>query len=231
MLYALNPTVIVRAIAALTLLFSIATLWRDSPDAAAGLWNAKGLVLAGPSLVIFLLTLRPVFRWVHRLSFARHWMFPWLDGAWEGEIHSNWPRIRATLDAARDVGRAFDPLSDEHDPEAQVPVAISADIRSGLFDYAITIRISGSRESHTIFVKPVWCKPAAPRLYYVYEQSEYGPVDASDSRQHRGAAILDFDSQSGNLRGEYWTQRQASLGLNTAGTIVLRRTKRPPTAN
>jgi hypothetical protein len=39
---------------------------------------------------------------------------------------------------------------------------------------------------------------------------------------HSGAGIVEIMS-NGELRGEYWTNRKGENGLNTSGTIVIRR--------
>jgi len=222
MIYALNPTVIIRWIALLTLGIAVGTVWLSSPGAAHALWSLKSYVLAVPSAIVFSLTLRPVFRVAHRLSLAKAWLFPMLDGQWEGEVHSNWPRIKAMMEAARGDGPTFNALSDPTptDPVA-APVPITARIESGLLDFRITLTMSPTRRSHTIFVKPERRPTGRPRLYYVYRQEESGTVEVSDASQHQGAAYLDYDSETDSLSGAYWTERQGELGLNTAGRIRL----------
>jgi hypothetical protein len=223
-IYALNPTQIIRWVSLLTLALAVGMVWLSSPTAARDLWSAKSYVLAVPSLIIFLLTLRPVFKWVHGASFARAWLFPLLDGEWEGEIHSNWPRIRAMMEAARGDASTFNALSDPTPASAAAPpVKIRAKIESGLFDYCITLTMSETRHSRTVFVKPEWRRPDRPRLYYLYRQQEDGQVEVSDSSQHQGAAYLDYDVETDVLSGTYWTGRQFERGLNTAGRIRLAR--------
>jgi len=221
MLYVHSPVAILRTVAALTFFLAVGALWLGDPDAARALLGLKGFVLAGPAALVFLLTVRPVFHIVHRTLGAGHWWFPLLDGVWEGEAHSNWPRIQALMEAARHDAPAFDALSDPLAAGASIPV--TATIRSGLLDYSLTLRISGTRKSETIFVRPTWMKPEAPRLAYLYEQCEDAAVEVSDVRVHRGAAILSYDLERDTLSGEYWTQRQAIIGLNTAGSLILRR--------
>lgn len=223
MLLALNVNTIIRIVSLAVFTLAGGLLWLVDPHAAEGLWGLKGAVLGAPTLIIFLLTIRPIFRWVHGASFARVWLFPLLDGEWEGEVHSNWPRIEAMMIAARDDGPRFNAMSDEL-PQ-QPPIPISAKIVSGLFDYRIVLRMSDTRWSYTVFVKPVWCKPDLPRLYYVYRQQEDGQVVVTDRQQHTGAAYLDFHADAETLAGAYWTERQSELGLNTAGRIRLRRKK------
>ncbi len=222
MLYALNPTVVVRWISLLTFAVAIGAVWVSQPTAVHGLWRAKSYVLAVPSVIFFLLTLRPVFSWVHRLSFASAWLFPMLNGEWEGEVYSNWPRIQRMMLAARGEAPPFNALSDPLPAQVvAMPVPITAKIESGLLDFKITLTMSASRRSHTAFVKPERSPTARPRLYYLYRQQEDGAVEVSDAKQHLGAAYLDFEADTDTLNGAYWTERKGELGLNTAGTIRL----------
>jgi len=220
---------ILRWISLATFLLAVAVLWLSSPTEAHDLWTLKSLVLAGPSLIIFGLTWRPLFKWAYTVAFARVWMFPLLDGDWHGEVHSNWPRIRAMMEAARGDGPRFDALSDPTPAQYETgPVSIDAKIESGLFDIKITLVMSATRRSHTIFVKPEWRRPDRPRLHYMYRQQEDGAVAITDTGQHLGAGSLDYTADGEILSGVYWTERQAEQGLNTAGRIRLIRGRRKP---
>jgi hypothetical protein len=227
MIYALNPTFVVRCACVLTLGIVAAWLWIISPDAGRQVWGAKSILLAIPNGLIFLLTIRFVFRWVHRVTFARFWLFPLLDGEWEGEVHSNWPRIRAMMEAARGAAPSFNVLSDRIPEHVEVqPVPIRATIESGLLDIKIKLVMSETRYSHTVFVKPERLANGKSRLYYVYQQQEDAAVDVTDTSRHQGAACLDFDPVTGVLSGIYWTERKSELGLNTAGRIRLQRCRK-----
>ena len=92
------------------------------------------------------------------------------------------------------------------------PIPLVARIENGLLDYKITLRMSASRTSETIFVKPEWRKPDKPRLYYLYRQREEGHVPVTDTAEHMGAAWLDYDAHSDRLNGSYWTGRKAEVG-------------------
>jgi hypothetical protein len=221
-IYAWNPTAIVQCISLVTLALAALVLSLSSPESGIGLWHVHGIVLSLLSGGIFLLTVRPVFRWVHKRSFARAWLFPLLDGEWEGEVYSNWPRVHAMLEAAKGAVPRFDALADDVPAAFDMdPVKVSATIKSGLLDFEITTRMSSTRRSDTIFVKPVWHKPARPRLYYLYRQQEDGKIAVTDAHEHDGAAYLDFDADTDTLSGPYWTQRRGDAGLNTAGRIRL----------
>ena len=224
MLYALDLTTVFRIVSLVTLVAAVGVVGLTDPRAAHDLWSAKSWVLAAPSGLIFLLTFRPIFRWVHRCTFARYWLFPLLDGDWTGDISSNWARIETTMRAARGDAPPFnvqtDPLPAGSNPTI---IPIRATIESGLLSYKLNLKISATRRSYSIFVRPQWRRPDPPRLYYLYRQQEDAHVPVTDTRRHLGAGYVEFDESEGTLSGEYWTQRQSELGLNTAGTIRLKR--------
>jgi hypothetical protein len=190
----------------------------------ARIWGARGTVVLLVDGLLLTLAVPLVLRWIHSLSFAQHWWFPWLDGEWIAEVRSNWPRVRRTLEAARS-GTVFDAFTQEL-PETEEGALTLADvtIRVRLFTIDITLKPRGTRRtSRSRFVRPQWCKPLAPELSYVYEQTDDGPLAITDARQHFGAGHLLYDADTDTLRGEYWTQRRSEAGINTAGAIVLRR--------
>jgi hypothetical protein len=224
MIFALNRSVAITF--AVTIMLGLV-----SGIAAAGLlgapaqiWGARGAVILILNLLLIVLNFRPLLRFIHIITFARHWWFPWLDGTWDAEIRSNWPTIERTLDAARS-SRRFDPLSHAAAPDA--PGALTratVTIRTTLL--AMTIRLvpeGTQRVSKSRFVRPRWVKPGEPELTYIYEQIDDGAIAVTDARRHFGAARLVYDADTDTLRGEYWTERRGETGINTAGMIVLKR--------
>ena len=199
-------------------------MWHSDPTAAQAVWKSRGAAVAGINALIFLLTYGPVFRAAHKLTLAEHWLFPLLDGEWEGEITSNWPTIKRMADAASGRGEKFDVHHDDL-PANHVSAITKFDatIRSGLFDYEIELRFPENRKSRTVFVRPEWRKPQPPKLSYIYRQANSGRIDKTDAREHVGAAEVIFDKNLNTLTGFYWTNRQSQLGFNTAGVIGLRK--------
>ena len=82
--------------------------------------------------------------------------------------------------------------------------------------------------SHTIVVQPHRSIDKDNiGLTYVYENRTIDPL-TTDEQFHLGAAALDIiKSKNGfnKLKGSYWTNRNSSKGLNTAGTIIATRIK------
>jgi hypothetical protein len=205
---------------------ALASLFRTSHSAAADLWALQGPIIGVVNFIVFLLTLRPVFLRVYKMTWAKLWWFPLLEGQWTGELRSNWPRVHAMMLAAKGAGPHFDALTDELPDGGELITNLDATIRCSLFSIEMEIRIPGTeRTSHTVFVRPQWLRPARPQITYVYDQSDQGAVAVTDAPHHRGAACLAYDANTEQLRGEYWTNRQGVKGLNTAGSLILRRTK------
>lgn len=197
-------------------LISAWTLLNPAP-AAIDVWKSRGLILIALSGAVALLSLEPVLWAVHKVSFGKLWWFPWLGGQWTGEVRSNWPLVKGMLSAKEGEAPTEGVVTD-----GILPVAIETSIKVGLFSIEIVLRpVETERISRTIFVRPSWCKPSLPTIHYVYEQRDAGVIARTDQRTHLGAACLTYDPGSGRLEGDYWTQRSADLGLNTAGTITL----------
>src|SRR5690606_17367977 len=83
--------------------------------------------------------------------------------------------------------------------------------------------IDRSRTISTTLIRP--CDGHPHRLAYTYQQvNRRESIVPSDDNSFEGSAVLRIeDVESGELRGEYWTNRAWHRGLSTAGNIILRR--------
>lgn len=141
-----------------------------------------------------------------------------LDGTWKGVLHSNWPLIRARL-----AGAPPQPA-----PLGLQPVPVTAEIRVRLFSVSMTLRSDDTRYSGSETVSMRLDKNPETdrvRVAYVYANTTKNP-ESTDSGFHHGAAVLDLEEEEGKpqaLDGLYWTNRNWTKGLNTAGTIRLER--------
>jgi hypothetical protein len=155
---------------------------------------------------------------------GRIWWFPWLEGTWRAEIRSNWPKIERLYKAAKGKAPQFDALTEPVTKADERVTGADVTIKVGLFEIEIEITPDGTQRcSTTDYVRPSWAKPRRPRLSYVYTQVDPLPVAPTDTRMHSGAGIVEIMT-NGELVGEYWTNRKGENGLNTSGTIVIRRT-------
>lgn len=170
-----------------------------------------------------LLNWTPALRFVHWATMGRIWWFPWLEGKWRAEIRSNWPKVERLYEAAKGTAAPFDALSEPITAADEKVTGADVIIKVGLFEIEIEIVPDGTEKSSTTdYVRPSWNKPERPKLSYVYQQVDPLPVAPTDTRKHSGAGIIKLMS-NGELRGEYWTNRKGDNGLNTSGTIVIRR--------
>lgn len=142
------------------------------------------------------------------------WSSPKISGFWEGELRSNWAEV-----SARSIA------GEQAMPTALVPV--NAYINASLFHAVMELESANGRysRSQTIALR-VARDPETDlvQLRYLYKNSTPAPLK-TDEQVHYGAALLNFSDRNGvqELEGFYWTNRNWQKGLNTAGTIRLRR--------
>lgn len=226
MIFALSRSILVTIIVFLSVGTIAVMAQIHGASSSAQIWTQRGLVLGIVNALILALCVPQIFGVIHRLSFARYWLFPLLDGVWDAEIRSNFPKIFKTYEAAKSRGPRFDAVNDMLSPQEAAAGVIQATvtIRSSLISLSIKVEPLGStRISRSRFALPLWRKPDLPEISYVYEQIDTGPIGPLDSRRHFGAGVVTYDEDSGVIAGDYWTQRRDDLGFNTAGTIRMTR--------
>ncbi|UXT61158.1 hypothetical protein FY134_26010 (plasmid) [Agrobacterium fabrum] len=224
MIFALSRSLVLSALVMLVVAICVGLLGYGYVANPHGLleWASKITLLISVTLV--LLGIRPVFRALHWVSFAKYWWFPWLDGEWRAEIRSNWPKVERMYSAAKREIPKFDSLAGPLTSDDELVTTASVTIETGLFDISIEITPHGTdKTSRTRFVRPRWSKPDRPELSYVYEQTDPTHLVPTDTRQHFGAGIVEYIAKTDELTGHYWTNRNAEAALNTAGTIIMRR--------
>lgn len=166
------------------------------------------------SLMVWLLGQTAAFPLICRLPIVRS-VFPNINGVWEGETDSNWPLIAKRAGMPVDVNG-----------QRMVTVEICARLLQ------VTLKLdarSQYSQSKTVFVKVKKDEEHNDiRLWYIYDNVTKKP-EQTDSERHFGGAYLDLvKGEEGEcLDGVYWTNRNWESGLNTAGRIVLRRSKTP----
>lgn len=171
---------------------------------------------------------RTLWRWLRPL---RDW-FPDLNGTYDVELRHNWPIQQKLLEAAA-KGEPFDPRLPDADIPALGVAKLKAKIEVGFYSVRMTMWseriedgktiIDQSRSISTTLIRP--CDGHPHRLAYTYQQvNRRERIRPSDDTTFEGSAILKIENvESGELRGEYWTNRAWHKGLSTAGVIVLRR--------
>lgn len=226
LIFALTRSGLIKLIVTVIVLIICAMLLVENLS-ALGVWKARGTVIMGVNVLVLAMCHPTVYGVVHRITLADFWLFPRLDGEWDAEICSNWPRIRRTYEAARSKKEQFDAMSDPLGPAEETARITKAKvtIKSSLLTIEMRLEPENSkRNSTTRFVRPLWNRPQPPELTYVFKQIDPGPIAVTDDPEHFGAGLLHYDPVSKSLVGQYWTQRAERSGFNTAGRIALTRT-------
>lgn len=219
----------------------IGTAWLTLITLLALEWGGQALNIAIPGRyaillingLLVVLSLKPIWRTAWRLLKPLRDWFPDLNGTYEVELQHNWPIQKRLLEAAAE-GEPFDPRL----PDAVIPalgsVNLKAKIELGFYTVRMTMWseriengetvIDRSRSLSTTLIRP--CDGHPHRLVYTYQQvNRRDRLAPSDDTSFEGSAVLNIeDVESGELRGQYWTNRAWHKGLSTAGNILLKRT-------
>jgi hypothetical protein len=227
MYQALRLQQLINILAGLGALVFVFLLWYAPSDSWSGWPKHVALAATATAVVIGLLGNRWVFCPLWRLQPLQTFLFPYVAGEWTGTISSNWPVSKALMKAFTE-GCSARP-ADELDvailgtEEKPIKVTIEADLFRVSMKLETTDKYSSS---HTVVVKPQLHGPGGvPRLLYLYQNDTPVPL-STDSSSHLGAAYLDIKGQGDDMvmEGTYWTARNWTKGLNTAGRISLKRT-------
>lgn len=178
-------------------------------------------------VTVFFVT--PAWRTIWRLCpKLNRWFFPDLNGEWDVEVNSNWPRLDALLKAANGEQPNIDL---RNAPEDELPplgtTLLRARIKQSWVDIKVTLwNPAGAgpiKESETLSVQPFRGEHGRHGLIYVFEQ-ENAAVVVSDERKFLGAARIILDRDDDNLLcGQMWSDRMWRRGMNTAAEILFRR--------
>lgn len=156
------------------------------------------------------------------------WVFPDLNGEWDVEGQTNWPRIDATLKAAN---RETPKLDMRSAPEADLPPLGNTQMRARVKQSWVDIKITlwnpagegPIKESETLTVQPFRGEHGRHGLIYVFEQENVTTV-VTDDRKFFGAARIVADHHDPDLLcGQMWSDRMWRRGMNTAADIRFRR--------
>lgn len=223
MIFALNRSVMLTILVALVIGPLAVLFCFGMIEATTDLFKWSSRIITFITLLSLLLNWTPALRFVHWATFGHLWWFPWLDGKWRAEIRSNWPKVQRLYEAARGKAPKFDALTAPITEDDERITGADVTIKVGLFEIEIEIVPDSTQKCSTSdFVRPAWAKPKKPTLSYVYKQVDQMPVAPTDTREHVGAGMLEVMT-NGELRGAYWTNRKGENGLNTSGTIIIRR--------
>ena len=185
------------------------------PDTAAEVMRVIFTTPATFGLISLVLGATPLWRWLWaRIPRLSTWVFPDLNGRWETEIRSN---IGAMAEHHPDFKNV--------DPDT-IKTLVPGEFEIVQNWFRLFIRFDADDRystSNTLVVEPRKDRETGRcTLTYVYRNETADPRP-SDEQFHFGAAHVEIDPGFQSMRGCYWTNRNASRGLNTAGTVIARR--------
>ena len=215
---------LIAAVAWLTILLFMAADGLRPFVAGLGVTLRTSMVVAGVQLLFTLLLLNPVWRFFWRkFPKLNEWLYPDLNGEWDVEVTSNWPRIEATLKAAN--GEA--PTINMRGPEEALPPLGTYRMRARITQSWLKMKMvmwnpAGQgpiKESKTLLVEPFRGEGGRHGLAYVFEQ-ENETDQVTDERKFRGAAWVERERDDPNvLCGRMWSDRMWRRGMNTAANL------------
>lgn len=217
--------VMIRVVAIVGVIIFAFISWYAPPDDSWVAWAKHvSAAAAATAITIGAFGNKWVFPRIWRKQLIQSLSFPYIAGEWVGTISSNWPVVdlmrKAFLEGS-EPHRESDLHIEKVKPfEKPVKVTIEADL------FRVTMRLETTDDysiSHTIAVRPQRNGPLRrPLLYYIYQNDTPIPKE-TDVANHIGAACLEVCDDGKRLEGTYWTAREWTRGLNTAGRIRLTR--------
>jgi nitrate reductase NapE component len=216
---------LIKVVGGLGILVFLFLLWYAPPGDSALDW-AKHIsaAAAATASIIGILGSKWIFPHVWKLPPIQAASFPYVAGEWTGTISSNWPVVKAMMDAFTNGAEPHPipqlDIATIGSEEKHVKVMIEADL------FHVTMKLETLDKyslSRTVVMKPLRKGPQdRPRLLYIYQNDTNIPLN-TDSESHYGAAWLDVIGDGNALEGAYWTSRNWTKGLNPAGRIRLHR--------
>jgi hypothetical protein len=164
---------------------------------------------------------RIIWRWFPKLN---EWVYPDLNGDWDVELKSNFPRIDSLLNSAKGDAPPVDfRIGDE---SALPPLGIykmRARIRQSWARIEMELwnpqSVGPIKKSTTLLVEPFRGAAGKHGLAYIFEQTNETDVVSDDSK-FRGACWIERDRDNPNLFcGRMWNDRMWRRGMNTAAEI------------
>lgn len=161
---------------------------------------------------------------------ARPWLLrlfgiPPLLGQWHGTIRSNYPRVDALRTSARDAS------SDRKDADSPAfvdthPLLVreaSLQVVGSLWKIKVVLVTGPAGDRHqgirseSVVSRAIRTADGTIEVWYVYRAVNHDEPAGNDTKDHLGAAILTFGVEG--CTGVYWTERNWSKGMNTAGRM------------
>lgn len=195
-------------------------------DGVTGILKAASQSASWSALLIIAIGQSPVFKWIWQCKLIQKLFFPYIHGKWSGTISSNWGVLAALRDAATDKGRALNINELNYKNVGGFVKEVDVEIEATLLHISMKlIPRDVYSDSFTVLLKPVKNgENGYPRLYYMYKSVVRVP-HSTDTSTHFGAAWMDVidDGHELTIRGVYWTDREWTKGINTAGELNIKK--------
>lgn len=152
------------------------------------------------------------------------WIYPDLNGHWDVELHTSWPRIDALLKAANHETPALDMrLCNETSLPPLGKIELRAHIRQSWLSMKIEVwdpKDSGPiKESQTLVVEPMRGTHGRHGLAYIFEQENATDSVSDDSKFTGAARLMQNRDEPHILSGRMWNDRMWRRGMNTAADV------------
>lgn len=189
-------------------------------------FDAFGWIVSFLGILLVLLGYEKPWALVARPALLRFFGIPPMLGEWRGTIRSNYPRLDALRTSAREVDserKDADSPSFIDDHPLLVREA-SLQIVASLWKIKVVLVTGPAGDLHqgirseSVVSRAIRTSEGNIEVWYVYRAVNHEEPTGNDSRDHLGAAILNFGLNG--CSGVYWTERNWSKGMNTAGRLT-----------
>lgn len=175
------------------------------------LWRAVSSSVALGSLSIYILGQTPLFPWLCRLPVISTYLPP-IEGEWDVHLKSNWDVIQKRLELG-DGAQLFTKTGKINIKARFFNISMEF-VSEDNYSVSKTINVAVRPSDHLGLFE----------LSYIYINHTIVPY-STDTDQHTGAARVLVKKVGDDLMmdGTYFTNRNWTKGLNTAGTVTLTR--------
>lgn len=228
----INIKVIIKLLSSISIFIMIILMSITNNYSLENIFRAIGLSITLTLFIVSIIGETSLWRKIWRLFPSLNYKIcPDINGVWRGTIDSNWPAIEKMINAARGDISSYDPLSSKLTQEYSEIKKVIMRIRVSWFRVNISLETEDNYSKSKILLSKIKFTEETNhyQLIYNYLNETINPLP-SDIQNHYGSALLDIIWNESNepktLEGRYWTDRNWKKGINTAGTIKLKRISR-----
>src|SRR4249919_1465911 len=221
-------SIVVAAILILLVLFSVFyEVTTNAPNLFTpdAFLKAFSWIVTALGVLSFALGFEKPWAFVARPALLRLFGIPPMLGQWHGTIESNYSRLEALRDCARNPeGPRQDADSPDFvDTHPLLGREASLQVVGSLWRIKVILTTGPAADRHkgirseSVVSRALRAEDGSIEVWYVYRAVNLHEPTGNDSERHLGAAILTFALTS--CTGVYWTERNWRKGMNTAGRM------------